>query len=347
MNPPLAHKECGVGRGTMALVWNKGAVIFAAAGNYGTSTLYYPAACDNAVAVSATDPTHFLASYSNFGSWIDLAAPGSSILTTNKGGSYASWSGTSFSSPVAAGVAALVLSERPSLTAAALVALLEQNTDDLGTAGFDTSFGYGRVNAYKAVLAAQSMPATDAIAPTVVIGDPTGGASLSGSIQIRGTVTDDVGVTGTQFLVDGQLVSSGSAASPFSFTWNTQSAVNGSHTLTVKASDAAGNVGGASVTVSVNNPVVKDTVPPVVLIAKPANATRVSGTVSIVVSATDNVGVTQVSIYVDGILKATDAAAPYTYNWNTRKVSPGTHTIKATAWDAAGNTASTSITVSN
>jgi subtilisin family serine protease len=326
--------------------WNKGAVIFASAGNYSTSAPYYPAACDNVVAVSATDSTDLLASYSNFGSWIDLSAPGSSIMTTSSGSSYGSWSGTSFSAPVAAGVAALVLAERPSLSAAALVSLLEQNSDDLGAPGYDTSFGYGRVNAYRAVLAAQNLPASDTIPPSVSITSPGTGATVSGSVQVQGTATDNVGVTGIQFLLDGQLVSS-SAGSPFSFAWNTLSATNGSHTLTVTAVDAAANKGSASVTVSVNNPVVVDTTPPVVTITGPANGSTVSRTATITVSATDNVAVHQVCIYIDGVLKVTDTAAPYTYSWNTKKSASGVHTIKATAWDAAGNSSSATITVNN
>jgi thermitase len=55
--------------------WNKGSVVFAAAGNSSTSTPYYPAACQYAVSVSATDSNDALASFSNYGSWIDLAAP--------------------------------------------------------------------------------------------------------------------------------------------------------------------------------------------------------------------------------------------------------------------------------
>jgi subtilisin family serine protease len=325
--------------------WNKGAVVFASAGNYSTSAPYYPAACDNVVAVSATDSTDLLASYSNFGTWVDLAAPGSGILTTSAGGYYGSWSGTSFSAPVAAGVAALVLSERPSLSAAGLVSLLEQNSDDLGTPGFDTSFGYGRVNAYRAVLAAQGLPASDTTPPSVTLTNPTAGAVLSSTIQVQGTASDNMGVTGITFLVDGQLVSS-TSGSPFTFTLNTSSFTNGSHTLTVTASDAAGNAGSASVAVSINNPIVADTTPPVVAITSPANGSRVSGNVSIAVKATDNVGVTQVSIYIDGVLKTNDTSSPYTYGWNTRKAATGTHTITAKAWDAAGNVTSTSITVS-
>ncbi len=55
------------------------------------------------------------------------------------------------------------------------------------------------------------------------------------------------------------------------------------------------------------------------------------------VNATDNVGVTQVTIYIDGIAVYTGASSPYSCTWNTKKVAPGSHTITAKAWDAAGN----------
>ena len=94
--------------------WSKGAIVFASAGNYSTNTPYYPAACNNAVSVAATTSSDSPASFSNYGTWIDLSAPGVSILTTNNGGGYGSWSGTSFSSPITAGLGALVFSANPS-----------------------------------------------------------------------------------------------------------------------------------------------------------------------------------------------------------------------------------------
>jgi subtilisin family serine protease len=315
--------------------WSKGVVIFASAGNYSTSTPYYPAACDNVVAVSATDNNDNLASFSNYGSWIDLSAPGTSILTTNSGGGYGYWDGTSFSAPIAAGVGALVLSLRPSLSNSALVSLLEQNSDDLGTPGYDIYYGYGRVNAYKALSAASNI-IVDIIPPVVSISSPAAGTTVSGTIAVQGTATDNVGVTSIQFYVDGQLVTSAST-SPFSFSWNTTSAANASHMLMVNASDAAGNVGSASVTVTVSNSAIVDTTPPTATITNPLNGAKVTGTVAIAVAATDDVAVAQVSIYVDGVLKCTDTVAPYTCSWNTKKVAAGSHTIAATAWDKAGN----------
>jgi subtilisin family serine protease len=320
----------------VSYAWNKGTVVFASAGNYSTSAPYYPAACTNAVAVSATDANDNLSSYSNYGNWIELSAPGDSILTSINGGGYGYLSGTSFSSPIAASVAALVLSVRPSLSASALVSLLEQNTDDLGAPGFDQYFGWGRVNAYKAVLAAANI-AVDTMPPVVSISSPASSATLSGVISVQGTATDNIGVTNIEFYVDNQLVSS-AASSPFSFAWSTAGVPNGSHTLTVRAYDASSNAGQVSVTGNVSNVTVVETTPPVVAITSPANGSTVTAkSVKINVSATDNVGVTQVCIYIDGILQSTMSAAPYTYAWNTRRATSGTHIITTTAWDAAGN----------
>ncbi len=114
----------------------------------------------------------------------------------------------------------------------------------------------------------------------------------------------------------------------------------------MKAYDAAQNVGSQTNTVTVNNPVVSDTTQPNVSITSPANGSSVGNKpVKIKVSASDNVGVTQVSIYIDGGLVYSGTAAPYVYGWNPRKASSGSHSISATAWDAAGNNRSTSITV--
>ena len=324
--------------------WNKGTVIFAAAGNASSSSPNYPAADSNVVAVSATDQNNTFASFSNYGSWIDISAPGNYILTTTLGGGYGQWYGTSFSTPITAAVGALVLSLKPGLSASQLVSLLEQNADDLGSPGWDQYFGYGQVNAYKAVLAAGAST-LDTTPPSVSITSPATGATVSGTIAVQGTATDNVGVTSIQFIVDGQVVNS-ATSSPFSFSWNSINYPNGTHTLQVTAADAAGNGGSASVTVTVSNAATPpSSTPPVVTITKPVTGSKVSSNVSIAVSATDSLPISQVSTYIDGTLKCTDTTAPYTCSWNTKKVASGTHTISATAWDSAGNSASSSITV--
>ena len=91
-----------------------------------------------------------------------------------------------------------------------------------------------------------------------------------------------------------------------------------------------------------------DTTPPLVSIVNPisgGSVGTVAGNVQITASATDNVAVSQVSFYIDGILKCTDSSAPYTCNWNTKKATSGAHTIKVTAWDTSHNSSSATETV--
>ena len=135
--------------------WNRGAVVFAAAGNSNTSAATYPAACANVIAVGATDSNDVRASYSNYGSWIDITAPGNGIYTTLRGGTYGTASGTSLATPVAAGVAALMVAVNPALTATQLSTRIRSSARDLGTAGFDNIYGAGRVDANRAVLSAR------------------------------------------------------------------------------------------------------------------------------------------------------------------------------------------------
>jgi thermitase len=322
--------------------WNKGSLVFAAAGNSATSALTYPAACARAIAVSSTEKTDTLSSFSNYGSWISLSAPGNYILTTKMGGTYSQWYGTSFASPIAAGVAALALSVRPAMDRDTLLQILEQNADDLGSPGFDSSFGWGRVNAYKAVAAAAAI-SSDVSAPTVTIAAPSPNTIVSGMVSLTGTAVDNSGVSKCELYVDNSLT--GSQGGAFSFSWDSRNVANGAHTLAVSCSDPAANVGQASVTVSVNNVAEVDTQAPTIVISAPVANSRVSGQVSISVSATDNVGVSQVSIYIDDVQVTSSASTSVKYVWNTKKASSGAHTITGRAWDRAGNVAVTSITV--
>lgn len=150
---------------------DQGVVIFAAAGNDGTTAKEYPASFDGVVSVAAVDRNKKHASYSNMNASVDLAAPGgdssaseaNGVLSTiyddsksPKVATYAFYDGTSMATPHAAGVAALCLAVAPSLTPAQIESILETTAEDLGTAGKDNTFGYGLVNAYAAVKKAQT-----------------------------------------------------------------------------------------------------------------------------------------------------------------------------------------------
>ncbi|BEL12332.1 hypothetical protein Q0Z83_105230 [Actinoplanes sichuanensis] len=147
----------------IAYARSKGVTVVAAAGNERASgsPTSYPGADAGVIAVAATDSADRVASYSNAGSYVDVAAPGSAIISTYKG-SYASLNGTSMASPHVAAVAALLKGYQNALTPDQIEAALEKSAVDLGTKGFDNDFGNGRIDAV-AALAAVAPPTT---APT-------------------------------------------------------------------------------------------------------------------------------------------------------------------------------------
>jgi thermitase len=127
-----------------------GSVLVAAAGNDGNSTVNYPAGYGNVVSVAATDHNDQRASFSNANADVEVAAPGVDVLSTYNNGGYRTLSGTSMATPHAAGVAAVIRHLNPGASAAQTVSRLGAATDDLGPAGRDPSFGFGRVNLHKA-----------------------------------------------------------------------------------------------------------------------------------------------------------------------------------------------------
>jgi thermitase len=129
-----------------------GTVLVAAAGNDGDATLEYPAAYAEVVSVAATDNRDARASFSNANSDVEVAAPGVNVLSTydSSNSSYTTLSGTSMATPHAAGVTAVIWDRFPTATAATIRGKLDAAVDDLGAAGRDANFGFGRVNLQKA-----------------------------------------------------------------------------------------------------------------------------------------------------------------------------------------------------
>jgi len=128
--------------------YSEGVTLIAAAGNSNTVSMQFPAAYDEVIAVSATDHNDDKAYFSNYGSWIDVAAPGVNVYTTAFNNTYSSYSGTSMAAPYVCGVAGLILSRNPLLTHDQVRQVLRFSADDIGTIGWDQYFGYGRVNAH-------------------------------------------------------------------------------------------------------------------------------------------------------------------------------------------------------
>jgi len=131
--------------------YDSGVLVVASAGNDAWDLKNYPAAYEEIVAVTATDRSDERAGFANYGDWVELSAPGSYIFSTLPDSAYAYMSGTSMSTPFAAGVAALIWSQFPNMTRDQVRQQLLKTSNDLGDSGFDIYFGYGRVNARKAV----------------------------------------------------------------------------------------------------------------------------------------------------------------------------------------------------
>ncbi|SDD10423.1 Serine protease, subtilisin family [Massilia sp. PDC64] len=327
---------------------SKGGLVFVSAGNNNVDENVTP---DPAlVVVSATDNNDAKASFSSWGSFVTIAAPGTNIWTTNNSLGYSAWNGTSFSAPVTAGVAALMMAARPDLGGDTIQSLLYSTAVDLGAAGRDPVFGYGRVDAAAALRATVAyQPPVDTTAPLASIAAPLANSSVSGLVSVSVNASDNVGVARVDLMVNGTVVASDTAA-PYGFSWDSTGVANGMASLVAVAYDAAGNAGqSAAVAVNVANSVTtvgKDTTPPAVAISNPV-AGAVSGNVAVAVNATDDAGAAGIKtvLVIDGQTKAQGTGGTLGYNWNTRKVAAGQHTITATARDAAGNTSTTSVIV--
>jgi len=173
--------------------FNEGLLVVAASGNNGSSNPFYPAAYANVVAVGATNQSDQRASFSNYGSWLDMTGPGVSIYSswccTGSGGGtpapYVYASGTSMASPNVAAVAALILAVDPSLTQGEVWAILEDSAVDLGTPGPDIYFGHGRVDAESAVETAVAGGPTATPSPS-----PTPSPTPTPSIIVLNPVAD-------------------------------------------------------------------------------------------------------------------------------------------------------------
>jgi len=173
----------------------KGTVLAAAAGNDGNSSILYPACCENVLGAGATTNQDEKASFSNYNSGVDVTAPGEYVYSTMNSGTYGFGSGTSAATPMVAGLAALVVSRSPSLTASQVEQEIMKNAEDLGAPGRDDLFGYGRINAYRTLRSLTSAPHIDAIGPdsgpvgteVTLVGSHFGASSEYSGVSFGGT----------------------------------------------------------------------------------------------------------------------------------------------------------------
>lgn len=322
----------------------KGGVVTGSAGNTGVQELVAPS--DSITCVSAVDSSDAKASWSSYGSYVDVSAPGVSIYTTANGGGYGFVSGTSFSAPLTAAVYALMIAANPRLSPDELDAALFSTAVDLGNSAY---YGHGRVDAAAAVASVRSTSAADTASPNVSIASPANGSRVNGLVAVDVAASDNIGVTSVELYAGGTLLGSDSAA-PYGFSWDAGALAEGDVVLEARAFDAAGNVGRSTVAVTVSN----DSVAPSVTITNPQAGAVITGPTTISSSATDDKRVAKVSLTINGKEVALTYGSSVSYPWDPygtakgkgqmRQVA-GSYIIRSTATDAAGNSSSSSVTV--
>ncbi len=238
-------------------------VVIAAMNNSTDACNTSPARVPEALTVGATDSKDYKASYSNYGPCLDLFAPGHYIRSTYKSSdtATATYSGTSQATPHVAGAVALLLQANKSATPAQITNAIVSSA----TIGKVINAGSGSPNRLLYIdpnnggLPPPPPEPTDGdVAPTVAITSPAPGATVSGTVLVSLSASDNFGVTKVELYINGQFVSSSSSAA-LSYTLDTTRFLNGSLTIAAKAYDAAGNVSSTSIHVTIDN--IVDTAP--------------------------------------------------------------------------------------
>lgn len=340
-----------------------GVLLFAAAGNdyLSGNPKLYPAAYDGVIAVGATDNLDRRASYSQTGDYIQFVAPGgdpygdddadpnhwiTSTWRRASGTAYAMASGTSQSSPIAAGLAALIWSVKPDLSSDEVLEIMRSTAVDLGKPGWDPEYGYGRIDVGAALRAVGGTGTKNEMKAFITAPKP--GEFISGIVGVYGKIEGSSIVSyRVQFGIGDSPKSwydlaskSGVPPEGVVAQWDTTQLVDGTYTLKLVAS-SAGGMSSESAPVSV----VVDNTPPVVEVESPYTGSVISGSIGITVKVKEpNLSAVAVqygrgeapSVWFDLEPVKSDNGA-YRVTWDTFGLPGGTYTIRAIASDKAGN----------
>ncbi|HLC24780.1 MAG TPA: S8 family serine peptidase [Nitrosopumilaceae archaeon] len=318
---------------------DRGGWVVAAAGNTGKLESY----SDNPyiISVGATSSSGAAASFSSYGPYVDFAAPGSSILTTRAGGTYGYASGTSFASPIVAGVVGLVISNNPSMTSQQVYDAIKNSAIDKGTAGRDANYGWGIVDAYGALSQNKPPPPIDTSPPAVTITNPQNGAYVTGSFTVSVSSSDNVAVSKVELYLDGVL-NGQRTSTPYNFALDASTMSEGTHEIKAVSVDSSGNSNFAKITVTKKT---SDTTPPTVTITNPQDGSTISGLTMVSVAATDDIAVSYVELYVNDVLLSKKIGSPYDFAIDAKNLPPGSNVLKAKAVDSTNNFSEDTITV--
>ncbi|WP_433830186.1 S8 family serine peptidase [Actinoplanes sp. CA-015351] len=332
-------------RDAVAYAQRKGSLVIASAGNDAVGTLHYPAAYPGVIGVGGTDTDSDWYLYvdiingyyfgSNYGpSWVDVAAPWCTTAanldgfnTASTADDYAEFCGTSASSPLVAGVVALLKSKAPKAGNTALVNALTRTARPTEITGFSQ---YGEIRAARAVTS------IDTTAPRITGTNPGNNKRFRGAVQVTATGVSDSGGSGLSHAIlyaNGKQVGRDNTA-PYSLRYNSGK-YSGNVNLQWRVFDKAGNYG------AYNRRVIADNKAPTVKITSaPKNGKKVKGTVTVKVAASDASGIARVELYINGKLVKKDASKPYTFKIKVSKYGKKLK-IKIRAVDKVGNTRTT------
>ena len=193
-----------------------GMVHFASAGNGSVAQISYPARLSTVNSVAAANRFGQRSGFSQYGTGLDFTAPGEDVFTTDRtdsngysSGDYTFARGTSFASPYAAGVAALIISQNPTLTAAQVESAMAGSCTDMGADGYDTDYGYGLVNASRAL---------SSRLPNLAPHQPAGWSNKIVVSKVTNTTTDSVNLASTDTLyLDWAVINNGNASATATF----------------------------------------------------------------------------------------------------------------------------------
>lgn len=193
----------------------------------------------------------------------------------------------------------------------------------------------------------------DIQAPTVALTNPAPDSLISQPITVEATASDGSGISQLQFYLDNVLVATRSA-SPYTYNWNTDTSLDGAHTIKIVATDAAGRSSEQSTAVTLSRiPPTPDTEGPQLVNISASGGMLANGTIftrndNLTLSATDRSGIARIELLLDGGVIAT-ASGNYTVPLNLDNVANGVHTLALRAVDSLGNVSSSnySITVAH
>jgi hypothetical protein len=184
-----------------------------------------------------------------------------------------------------------------------------------------------------------SVTVNNPVINTVSVTAPSTGATVHGTTTVTTSAYSSVGISNVKLYVDGVLQAT-STTSPYSFSWDTTKYADGSHILYVVLTDSLGDsTTSATTTLSVINSAT-DTV----AITSPLSGSSVIGTTYVYVGASSSVGISNISLYVDGVYFGATGASTYAFPWYTMQYANGVHSLRAMIYDTQGTSTSTTIT---